>query len=208
MELYRKFAVKLADRRGSVLMEAAVCLPVLLVMILGCMQIAHIWFARQVVQYAAYASARTLLVTPDQDYAKAVQVGGEAWKAAANVCSWVALSQPQGAGKFEIPGWGGVPGSGGLEEKLELSLGQSGSSWNPKVTVTFDFPLVMPIAGPIIGWGVNPWADNREWSVQHQDATGDKHSGDAVKYPYIRFRESAALTKPYILEPFSAGGGL
>ena len=63
-------------------MEAVVCIPVLLVMILGCMQIAHIWFARQVVQYAAYAAARVLLSTPNQNHEKAVAVNGAAWKAA------------------------------------------------------------------------------------------------------------------------------
>jgi len=190
---------------GTMLMEAAVCIPVVLVMILGAMQVAHIWFARQVVQYAAYSSVRTLLSTPDQDYEKAVKPDGVAWKAAANVCSWIALSQPEGSEEFEVPGWGKVPGSGGLEKKLELKLETAGSKWNPQVTVTFDFPLVMPVAGHIIGWGLNPWAEGREWQKQHADATGDKHSGEAIKHPYIRFTESASLVKPYILLPFSGG---
>ena len=199
--------MKTNGENGSMLIEAVVCIPVLLVMILGAMQIAHIWFARQVVQDAAYSSARVLLSTPDQDCEKAVKPNGAAWRAAANVCSWIALSQPEGSQGYEIPGWGAVPGSGGMEQKLELKLEQAGSKWNPKVTVTFDFPLVMPIAGHIIGWGVNPWADNREWQVQHADATGNKHSGEAMNYPYIRFTESASLVKPYVLLPFSSDGG-
>lgn len=199
--------MKPENNGGSMLMEAVVCIPVLLVMILGCMQIAHIWFARQVVQYAAYSAARTLLSTPDQDHEKAVAVNGAAWKAAAHVCSWIALSQPEGSEEFEIPGWGGVPGSGGLEKKLSLKLERVGSKWNPKVTVEFDFPLVMPVAGHIIGRGMDPWGEGAEWQIGHADATGDKHSGEAMNYPYIRFRESASLVKPYELLPFTMQGG-
>ena len=190
---------------GSMLMEAVVCIPVLLVMILGCMQIAHIWFARQLVQYAAYASARVLLSTPDQDYEKSVASGGAAWQAAARVCSWIALSQPEGSEEIEVPGWGKVPGSGDMESKVRLKLGTAGDKWNPKVTVIFDFPLVMPIAGAIIARGMNPWAKGSEWQIRHADATGDAHSGEAMNHPYIRFTESAALVKPYILLPFSGG---
>ena len=197
--------MKHADSNGSMLMEAVVCIPVLLVMILGCMQIAHIWFARQLVQYAAYASARVLLSTPDQDCEKAVKTGGAAWKAAAQVCSWVALSQPEGSKGIDIPGWGAVPGSGNMERKLKLELGTAGDKWTPKVTVNFDFPLVMPIAGHIIARGLNPWAKGQEWQEQHADATGNAHSAEAMNYPYIRFTESAALVKPYVLLPFSGG---
>ena len=197
--------MKRTDANGSMLMEAAVCIPVLLVMILGCMQIAHMWFARQVVQYAAYASARVLLSTPDQNYAKAVATGGAAWQAAARVCSWIALSSPESGKEIEVPGWGKVPGSRNMESKVKLQLGTAGDTWNPMVTVSFDFPLVMPIAGPIIARGMNPWADGRQWRIQHADATGDAHSGEAMNYPYIRFTESAALVKPYILLPFSGG---
>ena len=197
--------MKKNGENGSMLIEAAVCIPVVLVMILGTMQIAHIWFARQVVQYAAYSSARVLLSTPDQDHEKAVKPNGAAWKAAANVCSWIALSQPQGSEEFQIPGWGKVPGSGGMEDKLVLNLGTAGGKWNPKVTVSFDFPLVMPIAGHIIGWGVNPWADSKEWQEQHADSTGNRHSGEEIRHPYIRFTESASFVKPYVILPFSGG---
>lgn len=186
--------------KGSMLMEAVVCLPVLLVLILGCMQIAHIWFARQMVQYAAYAAARSLLVVSNPDHKKAVEPGGVAWKAAAQVCAWVALS---GHGhQIGVPGWGEISGSGSMEEKLKLSLDQPYGEWYPGVTVQFDFPLVMPIAGPLIGWGVNPWKKGREWSKQHADMTDNRHRSEAMRYPYIRFKESAAFPKPYMLPPF------
>ena len=193
------------DEDGSLLMEAAVCLPVLLVLILGCMQIAHIWFARQVVQYAAYSASRALLVTPNEDQERAVKPGGDAWKAAANVCGWIALSQPKGSREIEIPGWGGLPGSGGMERELELQLSKPAGEWYPVVTVKFVFPLVMPVAGHLIGWGVNPWSKGREWQKQKSDMTGDRHSEEDIRYAYIRFEESASIVKPYIMPPFQAG---
>lgn len=44
-------------------MEFALAFPVLLVLILGCVQFAHLWAARLVVHYAAYCAARAALVT-------------------------------------------------------------------------------------------------------------------------------------------------
>lgn len=194
------------NENGSLLVEAAVCLPVLLTLILGCMQIAHIWFARQIVQYAAYSAARALLVTPNDRHEAAVKPDGPAYKAAASVCAWIALSQRPGDKEEEIPGWGGIPGSGGIERKLDLALSQPAGEWYPVVTVKFDFPLVMPIAGPLIGWGMNPWSKGREWEKNRADMTGNRHAGESVHYPYIRFEESASLVKPYILLPFRTSG--
>ncbi len=189
--------------QGSMLVEAVICLPVVLVLVLGCMQIAHIWMARQVVQYAAFAAARSLLTVPNSRHFTAVQPGGDAHKAAAAVCAWIALSQRPGATPVRVPGWGGIPGSGGIDEKLRLELKQPAGEWVPVVTVNFDFPMVIPVAGPIIGWAVNPWQENQEWLERKADVTGNTHGGESVRYPYIRFRESAALSKPYILPDFT-----
>lgn len=50
-------------REGSVMLEFALAFPVVLVLMLGCVQFAHIWVARVVVHYAAYCAARSALVT-------------------------------------------------------------------------------------------------------------------------------------------------
>ena len=47
--------------RGSMLMETVVVLPLLVALIFGALQMAHIHAARQIVSYAAYAAARATL---------------------------------------------------------------------------------------------------------------------------------------------------
>ena len=51
------------SREGSVMLEFALAFPIVLVLILGCVQFAHLWVARVVVHYAAYCAARAALVT-------------------------------------------------------------------------------------------------------------------------------------------------
>ena len=45
------------------MLEFALAFPVILVLMLGCVQFAHLWVARVVVHYAAYCAARAALVT-------------------------------------------------------------------------------------------------------------------------------------------------
>ena len=54
-------------RRGSVMMEFVIALPVLLALVTGCIQFAHLVAARLVVHYAAYCAARAGLVTLCED---------------------------------------------------------------------------------------------------------------------------------------------
>jgi len=51
---------KIAD--GSVMLEFVLAFPIVLTLLLGCMQFAHIWMAKQVVHYSAYCAARAVLV--------------------------------------------------------------------------------------------------------------------------------------------------
>jgi Flp pilus assembly protein TadG len=185
---------KIASEKGSMMLESVMCLPLLLALIFGSLQLAHIWFARQVVHYAAYAAARSTLTEPNDKsmYEKAAR------SAAERVCAWTALSQPAGAEGITLPGWGHIPGSGNISDKVKIDVDDS-DQWNPSVTVTFDFPLVMPIAGPIIGWAVNPWDSGSEWLEKKADVTGNAHGGEDVRYPYIRFKETVAVTKPYVM---------
>ena len=50
---------------GSMLMEAVAVLPLLVALIFGALQMAHIHIARQIVSYAAYAAARATLPLAD-----------------------------------------------------------------------------------------------------------------------------------------------
>jgi len=182
-----------AGMRGSMMLECVICMPLLLTLIFGSLQLAHIWLARQVVEYAAWSAARSLLTEYNDDdlYRQTAR------KAAARICAWIALSQSSGASGVDVAGWGEVPGSGDIDSKLQIKIDNS-DPWNPVATVIFDFPLVMPIAGPIIGWAVNPWSPSSAWLEQKADITGNAHGGEDVRYPYIRFTETASVIKPYV----------
>ncbi len=179
------------DDRGSVLMEFLLGFPLILALMLACMQFAQIWVARQVVVYAAYCAARAGLVCHDDE----MQAAGQ--QAAEQVLAWVILGQAQGEAMKQLPGWGNIPDSGSVKRKVKAEVQKDGE-WNVKAKVTFDYALVMPIAGPMIGWAVNPWQFGREWLEQKADITGNRHRmQDTVSYPHVRFEETVSLSKPY-----------
>lgn len=185
-KMFSKIDVNASE--GSMMMEFVIAFPVLIALFFAVAQITQIWMARCVVYYGAKCSARSLLVAHEDEYEKCAK------NAACAVLKVIALSQPSGAEEEIIPGWGKVPGSGSVEDKTRVKIDAS-DPWCPGVTVEFDFPMVMPIAGPMIGWAVNPaW----KWEKEKLDATGDAYHGDSVFYPYVTFREKVIVPKPYV----------
>jgi len=178
------------------MMEFVLAFPVILTLMLACMQFAHIWMAKQVVHYSAYCAARAALVAEKGEYKKAGQ------QAAEQVCAWVDRGMLSGESDKRIPGWGNIPGSGGVARKTKVTIEELGQ-WNIKATVQNDFALVFPLVGPMIGWGVNPWQSGSEWIEQHADETGNIGMADLVQYPHIRFTEVVVLPKPYVTLPKS-----
>ncbi len=179
------------DRYGSVLLEFVFAFPLMLALLFACMQIAHIWTARLVVYYAATAAARTILTAHESEYEDAAQ------QAAEQVLSWTVIGQAFGEIPKEVPGWGLIPGSGSIDRKTRVEV-QAIDDWNYRVDVEFDFGLIMPIAGPMIAWAVNPWGQGTEWLEPRADPTGNAHRYlDTVAYPHVVLRESALVAKPF-----------
>ncbi len=173
---------------GSVMLEFALAAPLLFALVFFCLQIAHVWLARQVVQYAAFAAARTLVTAHPSEYERAAR------RAAEQVCAWVVIGQAPAEPEREIPGWGPIPGSGAVARKTRVRTAAP-DEWNVQATVELDFALLYPIAGPMIAWGVNPSGD---WTEKHVDKTGDAHRRtDSVPYPHLVLRETAILSKPF-----------
>ena len=197
---------------GSAMMEFVLVMPLLFVMIMGVLQIAHIWMARQVVHYAAYCAARSTLTANTQLF----QDQTVARNAAYRVCAWIAFDD-KGEGDAqdvtEIPGWGKIPFSESVKKRTRVFTGftdadYSGmfaaSPWQTRAVVEFDFALLMPVAGQMMS------------SLFKQDAAaivGQIRSGEiAVRpgmgwtgqeekknysYPYITLKEMCILPKPY-----------
>ena len=180
--------------RGSVMLEFVLAFPLVLTLMLACMQFAHIWMAKQVVNYAAFCAARATLVCEKGAYRAAAQ------RAAEQACAWISEGTDNREGDKRIPGWGEIPGSGGVARKTRVRVEEEGR-WNVKVTVEHDFGLIFPIVGPMIGWHKNPWADGREWEEQRVDDTGNIGDRDLIRQAHIRFTEVAVLPKPYVTLP-------
>ena len=177
--------------RGSVMLEFVLAFPLVLTLILACMQLAHLWLAKEVVHYAAFCAARASLVCETSEYQGAGQ------RAAEQVCAWIAEGNTAGEQDKQIPGWGAIPGSGGVSRKTKATIASEGR-WNIRATVSHDFALIFPLVGPMIGWGMNPWAKGQEYVEQQPvDSTGNIGDPDRVRYPHLRLTETVILPKPY-----------
>ena len=158
--------IRTGSRSGTVLMEAVLCLPLLLLLVTGVVQFARIWEARLFTQYAAYNAARAALVYNPRDYAEVDETGrivafrpkrGPVWQAAANTLAWKS-STADASTDLWFPGFGGdnvVRNSSGIWNQLELlSLDYDGRSgcWESNgmvsVTVAFRFPLLFKVFDP------------------------------------------------------------
>lgn len=105
--------------KGSVLMETVIVMPIILLLIFMVIQFAHVWIARQMVVYAAYCGARSLLVIAPNDTDPTPR---EAVQTAAEIAlSWICLADggPSAAGErqLDVPGWGKIPGSGSASRR-------------------------------------------------------------------------------------------
>lgn len=173
------------------MLEFILAFPIVLTLILACVQFSHIWLARQVVHHAAYCAARSCLVSHDSEYTPVAK------RSAVAVCAWIVKGHSAGESDEIVPGWGGIPGSGGADRKTRVSIDAS-DQWNVTATVEHDFALIVPIAGPMIGWLVNPWRQGSEWLEQRADPSGNIGSADLLRHPHIVFKETVSLPKPYV----------
>jgi len=174
------------------MLEFVLVFPIVLTLILACMQFAHIFVAKQLVHYAAFCAARAALVCHQDER----QPAGK--RAAEQVCAWIVTGRTAGEQDKQIPGWGVIPGSGGVARKTSVRFKDVGR-WNVQATVTFDFALIFPLVGPMIGWCMDPWARGQEYVEQKPvDDTGNIGDADMLRYPHMRFTETVVLPKPYV----------
>jgi len=193
------------------MMEFVLVMPLLFVMIMGVLQIAHIWMARQVVHYAAYCAARSTL-TANHDL---LRDQGVATDAALRVCAWIAFDDEGGAGQdvTEIPGWGTIPFSGSVKKRTRVVTGYTDSEymgmmgacpWQTRAVVEFDFALLMPVAGQMMSYLVKPSGDAVAQQIRAgiiavkpgMGWTGQEEKKNYA-YPYITLKEICILPKPY-----------
>lgn len=165
-----------SGRLGQAVVEYAIAFPVILLFTLIIIQLAHIFVARQVIDYASFAAARAAIV--DEDYEAA----------AALVCSPITGTTGVGRGSaFNLPGWGAVPKSFASTVKTETLLVSGGDAESPAVTVevAHDFELRVPIANALT-YHLGDVALTLE---------GLDRSGYGV--PHLRMRTRTTLSRPW-----------
>ena len=167
------------------LMETVIVMPLLVALIFGALQMAHIHVARQIVSYAAYAAARaTLPVAGDKEE--------EAKKAAQRILCWLVASPDSLHDGVMMPD----PEAKCVKDRL-LAFNVRKNGWNNEVELKFAFPLVMPLAAQIIGYHFNPADYTRGEAGSHisKEKFGDEFSG-----PHLIFHERMSIPKPYIVK--------
>lgn len=192
-------------KRGSILAETALVLPLLLLLIFGIIQFALIWTAKQMTAYAAFCATRAIMVVPPGEQQKAAR------DAAKVALSWMALADEGQGARVTIPGWGAIFGSGTIEQRLQRDDGdeavkilENGTEPIAAVRVTFRFPLMIPgmVVNRIIGNAKN--APELEGKA---DFYGDLNKsagnpGEISGWPYIELTETCVLPMPYSTEQF------
>lgn len=167
------------------LMEAVAVLPLLVALIFGALQMAHIHIARQIVSYAAYAAARaTLPLAAGEEEA--------ARKAAQRILCWLVAMPDSTHDGVLMPD----PNSRAVKDRI-LACKVTQHDWNREVELKFAFPLVMPLAAQIIARRFNPvdFTSSEPGSHISTDTYGDAFEG-----PHLIFHERISLPKPYIVK--------
>lgn len=136
------------NAEGSVMMESIIMLPVVLLALMAAVQFAHIFFARQITDYAAFSAARSGRFALSESVAQE-----NALKSAKQICSIISLSAPQGASGvlFALPWLGEVAGSQALDSKLAVNCSPANTPAGAfAAEVTMNFPLVVPLVNTFL----------------------------------------------------------
>lgn len=213
-------------RRGTVLMECVLVLPLLTLLIFSIVQFALIWYAQIMTHYAAYNAARAALVYHPGEYseyseddkreqAKFLQNSGVCYDAACRTLAWVSSSPDDNGGGTQystIPGWwplrsGIIPSSSYIENQVRISAKESFEMTNaPAVQVTVEFacPLHVPVIGKMIAYFENAEDESpSHWDVAGwmPDAAGmlkvDENRHKAMGVDYVKLTSTAVLPKPW-----------
>lgn len=206
-------------RRGSVLAETALALPLLLFLIFAVVQFALVWTARQTVAYAAYCAARAALVFPCSSENEKEDAARDAAEIA---LSWMSLADAGSiAGRTSIPGWGDIPGSGTVRARSDVKIVSDpyGGGWlngedSPAVAaiVRFKFPLMIPgmgVAKAIANFAAGTAPDFTGEADFHGDLAKVTDAADVSidgVWPWIELKSTCILPAPFSTARFPIGG--
>lgn len=178
-------------KRGSVMMEFVITMPILVVLLMLVLQFSLLWLAREQTAYAAYCAARSMLSYGQSEQQEAAE------KAARLALAWV-NGASAGGGAQRIPGWGDIPNSGGMSSWTRVSL--SNSQGRRVATVEYDFPLGIPVASLMISAAAG--GSEGEMKLHGWLGTPVKKNG----YPYMTLTETCVLPAAFADGNIPQGG--
>lgn len=174
-------------------MEFVLTMPILVVFVMLILQIALIGTTRQFVAYSAFCGARSAL---------AVNSSGEdsekgPYAAARHALAWVTTASDGGADVY-VPDWGTIPESASVDERLAVATSHLDGSY-VKCKVEYKMPLVIPVAGAIIGWLFHDGRGVVEKAEASVVPGYSEPSPLIAGLPYMTLTETCVLPLPYSL---------
>ena len=174
----RAFARGSRNDRGQAIVEYAIVFPIQLMLTLGVIQLAHIFVAKQVLEYGAYCGARAKMIgLSDNDARTAALIP------ISKIAGVSGVSTPD---SIILPGWGTLPKFGAAAEKTQTDF-RTYTEANTQVvscTLQHNYELSVPVGNLVVA-GIG--------SVFLLDESEVDRYGGA---PHIRMRAYAALPKP------------
>ncbi len=175
-------------------MEFVLTMPILVVFVMLILQIALIGTTRQFVAYSAFCAARSMLVVGP---AEAADNKGP-YAAARRALAWVTTASDEGADVY-VPGWGTIPESASIDKRLTVEASHADGS-HVRCKMKYEMPLVIPVAGAIIGWLFH---DGRGVVEKAEASTVPGYSEPSpliAGLPYMTLTETCVLPLPYSLK--------
>lgn len=223
-------------KRGSILAETVLVMPLLLMLIFGVIQFALIWTAKLMTAYAAFCATRAVMVVPPGEQEAA------ALDAAKVALSWISVADKdhRDGRTWGIPGWGKIPGAGSLDVRIlnepdGKRVRKSGVRDDEPVAavrIHFRFPLIIP--GMAVNKVIGNLSDRNKAAktIQEQErdenyaskgiysdlhfAAGrrrfnnsdfERDGQDSIDgWPYITITDTCVLPMPYSTKNFPIGG--
>lgn len=226
-------------KKGSMLMEFVLVMPILFMLIMLIIQFAQIMVVRQFVAYAAFCSTRSMLCSNPSEWSPLNPKKQRCThQAARRVLAWVNIfgdpdtadrrgweEETRSLGKFSdlgettityttviygskgthdvlVPGWGQIPESNSVDVRLNVESGPLIPNGRYAYsTVKYDFPLLIPVAGQMIGFFMHHSASESKYMKSKGLPPGwldDLPEDEKIHgMPYITLTETCVLPLPY-----------
>lgn len=130
------FCIRRRRDRGQAVVEYAIVFPIQLMLTFAIIQMAHLFVAKQVLEYGAYCAARAAMIgATDAEVKEAAVIPISAITSASNMDF------------IELPGWGTLPGSYEADDKTTVDISRAGRSGGNVIVcnIEHEYELDVPV---------------------------------------------------------------